>query len=181
VAVRIKYWFQAPQFDASGQEGLPMPQVSPASLHNGQLIHENVERRGPTQAAMNIPEAATNPIMPPGRSRRGGVFATSTCGLCAPWRPQWPRPPAHHPKWSAHGRRRQRRTRRQSPRPRRRADSSRFGGKEGSPMRNMLGRSMLWRALSLCGGAGVRRIDCSRPKQAHSTARQAGGQVHPDG
>jgi hypothetical protein len=56
-----QYWFQAPKFDASGKK------IANAKflriLHNGQLIHENVERRGPTQAAMNIPEAATNPIM----------------------------------------------------------------------------------------------------------------------
>ena len=55
------YWFQAPRFDASGKK------IANAKflriLHNGQLIHENVERRGPTQAAMKIPEAATNPIM----------------------------------------------------------------------------------------------------------------------
>lgn len=55
------YWFQAPRFDASGKK------IANARflriLHNGQLIHENVERRGPTIAAMKIPEAATNPIM----------------------------------------------------------------------------------------------------------------------
>ena len=55
------YWFQAPRFDASGKR------IAPAKflriLHNGQLIHENVERLGPTTASMKIPEAATNPIM----------------------------------------------------------------------------------------------------------------------
>jgi hypothetical protein len=55
------YWFQAPRFDASGKR------IAPARflriLHNGQLIHENVERLGRTVASMNIPEAATNPIM----------------------------------------------------------------------------------------------------------------------
>ena len=55
------YWFQAPRFDASGKR------IAPAKflriLHNGQLIHENVERLGPTTASMKVPEAATNPIM----------------------------------------------------------------------------------------------------------------------
>ena len=55
------YWFQAPRFDASGKR------IAPAKflriLHNGQLIHENVERLGPTTASMKIPEAAANPIM----------------------------------------------------------------------------------------------------------------------
>jgi hypothetical protein len=55
------YWFQAPRFDESGKK------IANAKflriLHNGQLIHENVERLGPTTASMKIPEAATNPIM----------------------------------------------------------------------------------------------------------------------
>jgi len=54
------YWFQAPRFDASGKK------IANAKflriLHNGQLIHENVERRGPTVATLKIPEAPTNPI-----------------------------------------------------------------------------------------------------------------------
>jgi hypothetical protein len=54
-------WFQAPRFDESGKK------IANAKflriLHNGQLIHENVERLGPTTASMKIPEAATNPIM----------------------------------------------------------------------------------------------------------------------
>ena len=57
----FQYWFQAPRFDASGKR------IAPAKflriLHNGQLIHENVERLGPTVASMKIPETATNPIM----------------------------------------------------------------------------------------------------------------------
>lgn len=57
----FQYWFQAPRFDASGKR------IAPARflriLHNGQLIHENVERLGPTVASMKIPEAPTNPIM----------------------------------------------------------------------------------------------------------------------
>jgi hypothetical protein len=55
------YWFQAPRFDASGKK------VAPAKflriVFNGQVIHENVERLGPTVAAMKIPEAAENPLM----------------------------------------------------------------------------------------------------------------------
>jgi hypothetical protein len=55
------FWFQAPRFDDSGKK------IGNAKfiriLHNGQLIHENVERLGPTTASMKIPEAATNPIM----------------------------------------------------------------------------------------------------------------------
>ena len=54
------YWFQAPRFDASGKK------IANAKflriLHNGQLIHENVERLGPTVATLKIPEAPTNPI-----------------------------------------------------------------------------------------------------------------------
>ena len=55
------YWFQAPRFDAAGKK------IANARflriLHNGQIIHENVERLGRTQASMNIPEAPTNPLM----------------------------------------------------------------------------------------------------------------------
>lgn len=54
-------WFQAPRFDAKGNK------VANAKflrvLHNGVLIHENVEREGPTQAPMKIPEAPENPLM----------------------------------------------------------------------------------------------------------------------
>jgi hypothetical protein len=57
----FQYWFQAPRFDASGKR------IAPARflriLHNGQLIHESVERLGPTVASMKIPEAPMNPIM----------------------------------------------------------------------------------------------------------------------
>ena len=54
-------WFQGPRFDPTGKK------IAKAKflrvLHNGLLIHENVEREGPTQAAMKIPEAAANPLM----------------------------------------------------------------------------------------------------------------------
>src|SRR5664279_6406331 len=56
-----QYWFQAPKFDATGKQTAPARFLR--ILHNGQLIHENVERLGPTTASMNIPEAAANPIM----------------------------------------------------------------------------------------------------------------------
>ena len=54
-------WFRAPRFDASGKktENARFLRV----LHNGIPIHEEVELEGPTRAHMNIPEAATNPIM----------------------------------------------------------------------------------------------------------------------
>ena len=54
-------WFQAPRFDAAGNK------ISNAKflrvLHNGILIHENVERKAATRAPMEIPEAALNPLM----------------------------------------------------------------------------------------------------------------------
>ncbi|MCJ7729387.1 MAG: DUF1080 domain-containing protein [Sedimentisphaerales bacterium] len=54
-------WFEAPRFDAQGKK------IANAKflrvLFNGVLIHENVEREGPTRAAMDIPEATMNPLM----------------------------------------------------------------------------------------------------------------------
>jgi len=54
-------WFQAPRFDANGRK------VANARflrvLHNGLSVQNNVDVEGPTRAAMNIPEAAVNPIM----------------------------------------------------------------------------------------------------------------------
>ena len=54
-------WFRAPRFDASGKktENARFLRV----LHNGVLVHENVDLEGPTRAHMNIPEAAANPLM----------------------------------------------------------------------------------------------------------------------
>ncbi len=54
-------WFRAPRFDEAGNkvENARFLRV----LHNGILIHENVEREGPTQAPMKIPEARENPLM----------------------------------------------------------------------------------------------------------------------
>jgi hypothetical protein len=57
----LHIWFQAPRFDASAKK------ISNAKflrvLLNGVLIHENVERTGPTLAQMEIPEAPENPLM----------------------------------------------------------------------------------------------------------------------
>jgi len=57
----LHVWFQAPRFDAEGKKIANAKFVR--VLHNGVLIHENVERDGPTRACMNIPEAAENPLM----------------------------------------------------------------------------------------------------------------------
>jgi hypothetical protein len=54
-------WYQAPRFDASGKK-IQNAKVLRA-LCNGQLIHENKERLGRTQASQNMPEAATNPVV----------------------------------------------------------------------------------------------------------------------
>jgi hypothetical protein len=54
-------WFQGPRFDAAGRKTANAKFVR--VLHNGVLIHENVEVDGPTRSAMDIPEAATNPLM----------------------------------------------------------------------------------------------------------------------
>jgi hypothetical protein len=54
-------WFQAPRFDAAGKKTANAKFLR--VLHNGVPIHENIEREGPTQAAMKIPEGATNPLM----------------------------------------------------------------------------------------------------------------------
>lgn len=54
-------WFQAPRFDESGKKIANAKFVR--ILHDGQIIHENVERLGPTTAAMRIPEAPRNPVM----------------------------------------------------------------------------------------------------------------------
>ncbi len=54
-------WFRAPQYDAGGKKTANAKFIR--VLHNGLSIQNNVEVDGPTRAAMNIPEAATNPIM----------------------------------------------------------------------------------------------------------------------
>jgi hypothetical protein len=54
-------WFRGPRFDGSGKktENGRFLRV----LFNGLSVQKDVEVDGPTRAAMNIPEAATNPIM----------------------------------------------------------------------------------------------------------------------
>ncbi|PYT24560.1 MAG: DUF1080 domain-containing protein [Acidobacteria bacterium] len=54
-------WFRAPRFDGSGRktENAKFIRV----LFNGFSIQNNAEVDGPTRAAMDIPEAAENPIM----------------------------------------------------------------------------------------------------------------------
>jgi hypothetical protein len=54
-------WFQGPRFDASGKKTANARFIR--VLHNGLSIQENVEVEGGTRAHMDIPEAATNPIM----------------------------------------------------------------------------------------------------------------------
>jgi hypothetical protein len=54
-------WFKAPRFDSSGNKTANAKFLR--VLHNGALIHENIERTGPTRAPMKIAEAAMNPIM----------------------------------------------------------------------------------------------------------------------
>jgi hypothetical protein len=53
--------FQAPKFDASGKKTANAKFLR--VVHNGVVIQRDVEVDGPTRAAMNIPEAATNPLM----------------------------------------------------------------------------------------------------------------------
>jgi hypothetical protein len=54
-------WFRAPRFARDGRktENARFLKV----LHNGVLIHNQVEVEGPTRASLEIPEAVTNPIM----------------------------------------------------------------------------------------------------------------------
>ncbi len=54
-------WFRAPRFSSHGRktENARFLKV----LHNGVLIHEEVEVDGPTRASLEIPEAALNPLM----------------------------------------------------------------------------------------------------------------------
>jgi len=54
-------WFRAPRFDASGRktENAKFIRV----LFNGELVQQNIEVEGGTRSHMQIPEAATNPLM----------------------------------------------------------------------------------------------------------------------
>jgi 3-keto-disaccharide hydrolase len=53
--------FQAPRFDAQGKKTSNAKFVK--VIHNGVLIHESVEVKGPTTAALGGPEKATGPLM----------------------------------------------------------------------------------------------------------------------
>jgi len=53
--------FQAARFDAQGKKTANAKFVK--VVHNGVLIHENVEVKGPTTAALGGPEKATGPLM----------------------------------------------------------------------------------------------------------------------
>jgi hypothetical protein len=52
--------FRAPRFDAAGKKTANAKIVR--VMHNGRLIHENIELNGPTRAAMAEDEKATGPI-----------------------------------------------------------------------------------------------------------------------
>ena len=54
-------WFQAPRFDGAGKKAANAKFIR--VLFNGLSIQNNVECDGPTRAAMDIPEAPTNPLM----------------------------------------------------------------------------------------------------------------------
>ena len=54
-------WYRAPRFDASGKKLEPARVVR--VLFNGQLVQKDVDVAGPTRAHLQIPEAATNPLM----------------------------------------------------------------------------------------------------------------------
>ncbi len=54
-------WFQAPRFDASGKKTANAKFLR--VVYNGVLVQKDVEVEGPTRAAMDHPEAATNPLM----------------------------------------------------------------------------------------------------------------------
>jgi hypothetical protein len=53
--------FQGPRFDASGKKNANAKFLR--VVHNGLTIQKDVEVDGPTRAAMNLAEAATNPLM----------------------------------------------------------------------------------------------------------------------
>jgi hypothetical protein len=54
-------WFQAPRFDAAGKKTQNAKFIR--VVFNGLSVQKDVEVDGPTRAALEIPEAQTNPIM----------------------------------------------------------------------------------------------------------------------
>ena len=57
----FQIWFQAPRFDSSGKKTANAKFLR--VLHNGILVQRDVEAEGPTRSGLEIPEAATNPLM----------------------------------------------------------------------------------------------------------------------
>jgi len=53
--------FQAPRFDEAGKKTSPAKFIK--VVHNGTVIHENVEVKGPTTSALGGPEKARGPLM----------------------------------------------------------------------------------------------------------------------
>lgn len=54
-------WFKAPRFDENGKKTANARFIK--VVHNGQVVHEDVELKGPTRSAMPGPESPTGPIM----------------------------------------------------------------------------------------------------------------------
>ncbi|MCL4402061.1 MAG: DUF1080 domain-containing protein [Acidobacteria bacterium] len=57
----FEIWFRGPRFDPEGRKTQDARFLR--VLHNGLLVQENVTVDGPTNSAMKIPEAPTNPLM----------------------------------------------------------------------------------------------------------------------
>jgi len=57
----LHIWFQAPRFNAQDQKTSNAKFVR--VLYNGTLIHENIEREGRSVGALDLPEAAENPLL----------------------------------------------------------------------------------------------------------------------
>jgi len=72
--------FKAPRFDASGKKIANARFVK--VVHNGKVVHEDVELKGPTRSHMRRDRSPTRPAHAAGRPRPGGL-------------PQHPHPPAH--------------------------------------------------------------------------------------
>ncbi len=53
--------FRAPRFDAAGKKSVAAKFVK--VYHNGALVHENYELKGPTRSSLEIPESQTGPIL----------------------------------------------------------------------------------------------------------------------
>ena len=78
-------WFRSPKFDAAGKKTSNATFIR--VLLNGQLVQENTDAPGPTRSGLEIPEAATNPLMLQGD--HGPVAYRNSY-----WRPLQPLPQA---------------------------------------------------------------------------------------